>query len=477
PYGQLVSQHQDSESTFYHFDALGSTESLTDATQTKTDEYVYDAFGKLVAQTGSTANKFTFVGELGYYFDEETGQISIRWRQYGPDQNRFTSEDPIGFASGTTGLYEYVGNNPVNAVDPSGLEEISRSFVGPTLAAAKGADSPFDLSNPAIGVVIGDDYAYPLPDPNSPAIPERDQARVQGMFTVKGAVTLTNEEAIALYNETIAELAALPSSFSPVVTQGARDAVETRRNQLETKKNALEWAFVNGRSIRQIKPEEPSQYGELNPASPDAIAEMDWQACMQKKWGNYDDLNEHGQFHWRQEVLKHYGHDDLAYWDRVSYVGGHASNLLSGIYISCPSLRSPAPRPHASPPRGTGPRPSRFPGLPQLRSIRRRIKNFPNLNVPKSSIPQKATDTLNTIRQTNAAPKGYKGGATFANDGRGGGQVLPKSDSAGKPITYREFDVNPYQKGVNRGAERIVIGSDGRSYFTNNHYRTFTELP
>lgn len=96
---------------------------------------------------------------------------------------------------------------------------------------------------------------------------------------------------------------------------------------------------------------------------------------------------------------------------------------------------------------------------------------------PKTIIPQKATNTLNIIRQTNAAPKGYKGGRVFANDGRGGGQVLPKCDPTGQSITYREFDVNPFQKGGNRGAERIVIGSDGKAYFTNDHYGTFIEIP
>ncbi len=50
------------------------------------------------------------------------------------------------------------------------------------------------------------------------------------------------------------------------------------------------------------------------------------------------------------------------------------------------------------------------------------------------------------------------------------GRVLSDSN----PITYKEYDVNPYQKGVNRGAERLVRGSDGRSYYTNDHYETFT---
>jgi RHS repeat-associated protein len=91
-------------------------------------------------------------------------------------------------------------------------------------------------------------------------------------------------------------------------------------------------------------------------------------------------------------------------------------------------------------------------------------------------IPQKANNVLSHVKAKNAAPPGYKGGRTFANDGRGGGQVLPKFDAQGNPIAYREFDVNPYQQGVNRGSERIVVGSDGNYYYTDNHYTTFTQM-
>jgi guanyl-specific ribonuclease Sa len=62
------------------------------------------------------------------------------------------------------------------------------------------------------------------------------------------------------------------------------------------------------------------------------------------------------------------------------------------------------------------------------------------------------------------------------NDGRGGDEVLPSSTAAGAPISYTEYDVNPYAPGVNRGAERIVLGSDGRAYFTDDHYKTFVEM-
>jgi guanyl-specific ribonuclease Sa len=75
------------------------------------------------------------------------------------------------------------------------------------------------------------------------------------------------------------------------------------------------------------------------------------------------------------------------------------------------------------------------------------------------------------------APAGYKGGRTFMNDGRGGGQVLPQTDATGQRVSYREYDVNPFQSGVNRGPERIVIGSDGSAYYTSNHYGTFDPFP
>jgi guanyl-specific ribonuclease Sa len=49
-------------------------------------------------------------------------------------------------------------------------------------------------------------------------------------------------------------------------------------------------------------------------------------------------------------------------------------------------------------------------------------------------------------------------------------------DADGNPIAYKEYDVNPYQKGVNRGAERVVIGSDGSKYYTNDHYKSFNKF-
>lgn len=68
---------------------------------------------------------------------------------------------------------------------------------------------------------------------------------------------------------------------------------------------------------------------------------------------------------------------------------------------------------------------------------------------------------------------GYKGGGEFENVGKG--MRLPESGPNG-PITYREWDVNPNVKGVDRGGERLVTGSDRSAYSTRDHYDTFVRI-
>ena len=103
---------------FYHRDGLGSTRMLTYDWGYTADRYEYDGFGEILERRESFPILYTFTGRE---YDEETGLYYYRARYYDPESGRFLTRDPIGFAGGDANLYRYVGNNPVNYSDPSGL--------------------------------------------------------------------------------------------------------------------------------------------------------------------------------------------------------------------------------------------------------------------------------------------------------------------------------------------------------------------
>ncbi|WP_373512859.1 ribonuclease domain-containing protein [Persicitalea sp.] len=90
----------------------------------------------------------------------------------------------------------------------------------------------------------------------------------------------------------------------------------------------------------------------------------------------------------------------------------------------------------------------------------------------QETIPPKVFEVLAYIRKNNRAPQGYVGGRKFGNFEK----LLPQKTKAGKPIEYREWDVNPRQEGQNRSSERLVTGSDERAWYTRDHYNSFVEV-
>ncbi len=80
--------------------------------------------------------------------------------------------------------------------------------------------------------------------------------------------------------------------------------------------------------------------------------------------------------------------------------------------------------------------------------------------------------------QTNlpATLKGWKGGRVYENDGRDGGETLPTTDANGNSVTYKEYDVWPKVPGQGRGTDRVVVGSDKTAYYTDDHYKSFTQI-
>ena len=89
-----------------------------------------------------------------------------------------------------------------------------------------------------------------------------------------------------------------------------------------------------------------------------------------------------------------------------------------------------------------------------------------------TEVPQKVFEVLEYIKANNSAPQGYVGGRRFGNFEHN----LADKDNTGQRINYQEWDVNPKVKGQNRGAERLITGSDGKAWFTFDHYRSFVEV-
>jgi RHS repeat-associated protein len=112
----LVSLHVGSNTYFYITDRLGSVRALArvddfGVVSGIVNRYQYNAWGEILSQTESVAQPFKFAGAE---HDSFNGLYKMGARYYDPAVGRFTQPDPLG------GGYQYVLNNPVNLVDPSG---------------------------------------------------------------------------------------------------------------------------------------------------------------------------------------------------------------------------------------------------------------------------------------------------------------------------------------------------------------------
>ncbi len=126
----LLNQSRDGTTSFFHYDGLGSTRSLSDSSGILTDTYNYEAFGELLNLTGTTDNDYLFAGEQ---LDANLEQYYLRARYYDQGIGRFTQQDTwMGNSSDPVTLHKYLYANadPVMYTDPTGKFGLSSLSVG-----------------------------------------------------------------------------------------------------------------------------------------------------------------------------------------------------------------------------------------------------------------------------------------------------------------------------------------------------------
>ena len=116
---------------YIHTDQVMRPQKMTDATGTVVWDRVATPFGVEVMVTGSLTQPLQFPGQIE---DLETDLFQNWNREYDPMLGRYIQSDPIGLMGGIN-TYAYVRGNPVNAVDPTGLEAIA---VGGSFSSSPG---------------------------------------------------------------------------------------------------------------------------------------------------------------------------------------------------------------------------------------------------------------------------------------------------------------------------------------------------
>ena len=116
----IIGFEHEGQTYYFEKNVQGDVVKIYDESGNVLSEYVYDAWGNIVAVYGDESiaqvNPFRY---RGYYQDNETGFYYLQSRYYDSQMKRFLSADSF-ISLSCSNLFAYVVNNPTNMYDPSG---------------------------------------------------------------------------------------------------------------------------------------------------------------------------------------------------------------------------------------------------------------------------------------------------------------------------------------------------------------------
>lgn len=139
---------------FVAYDGNGNVMALVDADAgTVSAEYEYGPFGEVIRATGPMAdNPIRFSTK---YQDDESGLVYYGRRFYSPDLGRWPNRDPLGepgfellrgkqalASAGEPNRYLFVKNNPLQNIEPDGLDLITITYTNGTTVTYGTFSSP-----------------------------------------------------------------------------------------------------------------------------------------------------------------------------------------------------------------------------------------------------------------------------------------------------------------------------------------------